>query len=141
MESPHGKKRPLEKDEDVDSDSDKSVQSYIYLGDVDNTVNEYSSSESSVSKLKSPKKKKFKLSCDGAENAVKSVSDDNSDCQVTGYETPPKENNSDSSNIVDCLYPNQLEHPDVAGQYFLDMAYDADDDDDDNNDENNATQI
>ena len=142
MESPRGKKRPRENDKESHSDSEKSVQSYIYLGDVNNTVNECSSSESSCEKSEVKKKKKAKLFLNDTQNRQKSDSDENSDdCKITGYETPPKENDLNTTKVVQSIYPNQMQDPNVAKLYFQDDLYDADDDDDDDTDGNSTTKI
>ena len=81
MEESKGQKRKLEKSSS-DEESDKSVKSFIYVGNVGNTMSDSSSGEENHMCERSRKRKKMKISSDKEEES--------SDCQITGYDTPPK---------------------------------------------------
>ena len=55
MEMNHGTKRKFNEDVSSDTDSDQSVKSYLYLGDVENTLSDKSTSDSKDTNTKGKK--------------------------------------------------------------------------------------
>ena len=128
MENHQGAKCTYDKCIDSGTDSDKSVQSYINLGNVEHTVEEYSSSDSNCSDPKSPRRKKMKINTHA--RSSQESQDDSNDCKVIGYKSPPKDVSLQEINELESLYPNQLQDHKIAKLY--DQQFESDTDDHDN---------
>ena len=127
MDGSKGIKRKFEENT-TDSDSDKSIQSYVHLGDIGNTMSDSSTNDTKLLKIYSSKRKKI-ATPDISKHDHSSISETSSDdCKIIDYQPPPV--HVGEIEHGDTLYQNQLQDPRVPVLDVQENDYDADVDDD-----------